>query len=118
MQLDLFSGDHVPLLRCHAALDRGDLRDARTALADAAARAKEAALAEWLWTLEARLPSAGRPSADEAADPDDAAEAVHAAFEAALTGPGPMRVGQTDGASPGRIGILGCVFRQATPKVR
>ena len=69
MQLDLFSGEHVPLLRCHAALDRGDLRDARAALAEVADRAPEPAFSLGLATLEARL---GR--SEGAGDP---AEATH-----------------------------------------
>ncbi len=78
MQLDLFQGEHVPLLRCHAALDRGDLRDARAALAEAAGRAPEASFAERMARLEARLAPA-RGSGDPAG-------AVQEAFEAALAG--------------------------------
>jgi hypothetical protein len=80
MQLDLFQGPHVPLIRCLAALEEGDVCGAREALGvlegDAAAADRTR-----LGLIEARLPTTR--SADE----------VHATFEAALAA----------GDSPGEI---------------
>ncbi len=69
-QLELFSGPHLPVMRCLAALDAGDLRGACEALGGV-----ESADRDRLATLEARLAAA------------TAAREVHAAFEAALVGP-------------------------------
>jgi hypothetical protein len=90
MQLDLFHGEHLPLLRCHTALDRGDLGAARAALREASEREAGASLAARLDALEARLRLAR--SAPAGADPLQAAEAVHEAFEAALA-PGAVCAG-------------------------
>jgi len=85
MQLDLFSGEHVPLLRYHVALDRGELRGARAALAEAALRVAEPAMSRALAMLEAELARA-RGTGDRAA-------AVHDAFVAALAEVGFVRAG-------------------------
>jgi hypothetical protein len=71
MQLELFQGPHVPLIRCLTALEEGDVRGAREALGaldSDAATADRTRLAH----IEARLPMTRR------------AEEIHATFEAAL----------------------------------
>ena len=79
MQLDLFTGDHLPMLRCHAALEGGDLPGARAALARAADCAGNGSVVERMAALEEKLP----PLRGEAIAP---AEAVNEAFENALAG--------------------------------
>jgi hypothetical protein len=69
-QLELFSGPHVPMARCLAALETGDVRGAREALGGV-----ESADRDRLAALETRL-AASMPAGD-----------VHAAFEAALAPP-------------------------------
>ena len=76
VQLELFRGAHLPIMRCLAALEAGDLREARTALDTAAPDRGVASDRHRLATLEARL---FRASHDGAMSP----EALHAAFEEA-----------------------------------
>lgn len=68
-QLELFSGPHLPLMGCLAALEAGDVRGAREALAGV-----ESVDRDRLAAIEARLSAA------------TAASEIHAAFEAALAG--------------------------------
>jgi len=72
MQLELFAGPHLPIARCRAALEGGDLRAARTALLSAEADSRSASVAARISRLEEGLCDAG------------SAEAVHRSFEAAL----------------------------------
>ena len=53
MQLELFQGDHLPLLRAHAALDMGDFRRAHEALARVGVGPEAARTVERLAALEA-----------------------------------------------------------------
>lgn len=77
-QLDLFHGPHLPLMRCLAALDEGDLRRAGEALAGAEPGSRAAADRERLAAIDAALSR----SVDGGPLPP---EQVHAAFAAALT---------------------------------
>lgn len=76
MQLELFRGAHLPIMRCLAALEAGDLREARAALDPAMSDRGVARDRDRLAALESRL-SANSPGAPPP-------EAVHAAFEAAV----------------------------------
>jgi hypothetical protein len=80
MQLELFQGPHILLIRCLAALEEGDLRGAGEALGGLDSRAAAADRA-CLASIEERLPTIR------------SAEEVHAVFEAALACP----------AAPGEI---------------
>jgi hypothetical protein len=82
------------VLRCHGALDRGDLGGARAALREASLRDAGASLAAALDALDARLSLARTGSV--AADAAQASEAVHEAFEAALAAGAP----HADGVGP------------------
>jgi len=66
-QLELFSGPHLPMMRCLASLEGGDVQAACEALGGVASADRDR-----LAALAARLPAAR------------AAREVHAAFEAAL----------------------------------
>ena len=77
MQRDLFAGDHLPMLRCHAALERGDLPGARVALARDADCAGNGSVVGRMAALEEKLP----PLRGGVIAP---AEAVNEAFENAL----------------------------------
>ena len=57
MQLELFQGDHLPLLRAHAALDMGDFRRAHEALASVGVGPEAARTVERLAALEALVHS-------------------------------------------------------------
>jgi hypothetical protein len=74
MQLELFQGEHIPLIRARAALERGDLRGAHEALSSACVGSGGMGAAERLRVLE-RLCAEHREWV-----PDD----VHAAFLTAL----------------------------------
>jgi hypothetical protein len=77
VQLELFEGEHIPLLRARAALEEGDLRGAHEALAEAFVRADLQRGAGALVQLERLLPAAGDA-------PRPSPERVHAVFEEAL----------------------------------
>ncbi len=83
MQLELFRGPHIPLTRCLAALEAGDVHGAREALDtgefDGRADTDRARLA----FIAARVPPIG---AEYSISPQQ----VHAAFEAALQGRDPV----------------------------
>jgi hypothetical protein len=78
VQLELFEGEHVPLLRARAALEQGDLHRAHEWLAEAASRAMAPRVRGPLSLLERLLPDRGGPTASP--------ERVQAIFEEALAG--------------------------------
>ncbi|HME68884.1 MAG TPA: hypothetical protein VKM54_03350, partial [Myxococcota bacterium] len=78
MQLELFQGDHLPLLRAHAALDTGDFRRAHEALASVGVGPEAARTVERLAALEA-LVLHSRES------PPISPHHVHALFDEAFT---------------------------------
>jgi hypothetical protein len=79
VQLELFEGEHLPLLRARAALERGDLQGAHASLAEAALRVSSPAVASRLGLLDRLLPGAAGTSGPSP-------ERVHAVFEQALPG--------------------------------
>lgn len=81
MQLDLFSGDHVPAIRGRNALERGDLAAARAAFALADEGTPASRAAARIERLCAALERCDSP-------PDAAVGRVHAAFVAASGGEG------------------------------
>ncbi len=89
MQLELFQGDHLPLLRAHAALDAGDFRRAHEALASVVGGPEAARTVERLAALEALVLHSGE-------SPPIPPHHVHALFEEAFarsasTGQDPRR---------------------------
>ena len=76
-QLELFHGPHLPLMRCLAALEAGDVGRAREALAAAEPGSPMATDRQRLAAIEARL---ARAVVGGSCSPQE----VHVAFEAAL----------------------------------
>jgi len=62
VQLELFHGDHLPLLRAHAALDAGDFRRAHEALASVGVESEAARTMERLAVLEVLVPHSDESS--------------------------------------------------------
>ncbi len=86
MQIELFRGPHLPLIRCLAALEEGDVRGAREALADLDSDSRATADRTRLGLIEARVPALG---AGLTISPEE----VHAAFAAALEPQAPSNPG-------------------------
>ncbi|MEE9280617.1 MAG: hypothetical protein V3V67_10625 [Myxococcota bacterium] len=87
-QLELFRGEHLALARCRTALECGDLRAARKALASSSQGSREAPDARRLAELDKRLALLGEGSAD--------ASNLHEAFESVLEAPAEPEPGGLD----------------------
>lgn len=77
MQLELFHGEHIPLIRARSALERGDLRGAHEAFANACAGGGRLGASDRLRLLERLL-----LQRDESSEPSPGE--VHAAFATAF----------------------------------